>query len=165
MATHLFSIAFSKVTKNVNMNMWNKRNMLKGPFQTPAFTGAKFNGNEENLLFSLICISRRMWSLTFETGLNIRVRFLLRIQHLILVLEFTFSDRVQRNPRIMNRLHLICWIHSVCRFFIWGPNPFVIFPKIRKTDWSLDSRIPFWIPPKKRILTYIKFLRTTNANV
>lgn len=34
--------------------------MLKGLFQTPAFTGAKFNGNEENLLFSLICISRRM---------------------------------------------------------------------------------------------------------
>ena len=36
------------------MNMWNKRNMLKGPFQTPTFTGAKFNGNEENLLFSYL---------------------------------------------------------------------------------------------------------------
>lgn len=62
MATHLLSIAFSKKTKNVNMNMWNKRNMPKGPFQTPTFTGAEFNGNEENLLFSLICmrISRRM---------------------------------------------------------------------------------------------------------
>lgn len=160
MATHLFSIAFSKVTKNVNMNMWNKRNMLKGPFQTPAFTGAKFNGNEENLLFSLICISRRMWSLTFETGLNIRVRFLLRIQHLILALEFTFSDRVP------SWIGYIWSVESIrCVDSLWGPNPFVIFPKIRKTDWSLDSRIPFWIPPKKRILTYIKFLRTTNANV
>lgn len=42
------------------MNMWNKRNMLKGLFQTSTFTGAEFNVNEETLLLSLICISRRM---------------------------------------------------------------------------------------------------------
>lgn len=164
MATHLFSIAFSKVTKNVNMNMWNKRNMLKGPFQTPAFTGAKFNGNEENLLFSLICISRRMWSLTFETGLNIRVRFLLRIQHLILALEFTFSDRVQRNPRIMNRLHLICWIHSVCRFFMRSKSV-CYFSKDTQNWLIFGFKNPVLDSPKETILTYIKFLRTTNANV
>lgn len=139
--------------------MWNKRNI--GPFLTPTFTGAEFHGSEENLLFPL-CTGRRMWSLTFETGLNIRVCFLLRIQYLILAPEFTFSDRVQRNARIMKPLHLICSIYSVCRSFIRFK---IIFPKVRKTDWSLDSRIPFWIPPNKRILNYIKFLRTINAKV
>ena len=50
MATHLLS--------NVNMNMWNKTNI--GPFLTPTFAGAEFHGSEENLLFPLICIGRRM---------------------------------------------------------------------------------------------------------